>query len=405
VPGEAAVQAPSPVAMPSAPVTAAPPPRKIVSRRQTICLAMIVKNEAPVIERCLASVLPLIDHWTIVDTGSTDGTQAVIRRYMKDLPGILHERPWVDFAHNRSEALAFARPHGDYTLIIDADDVLMLPPGFKLPFLKADSYAIEIRNKERRYWRPQLVRNALAWRYEGVVHEFLSCPAGSDKPRSLPEELSFKRLPGVHIQMSEDGARRRSTAAERFRRDAAILESALAGETDDFLVARYTFYLAQSLMDFGDKPRALDFYRRRATQTRWPREVFISLLRVARLMEELGHADDEVIAAYLAAHRASPDRAEPLHGAARLCRMRQRYAEGYDIARRGVGLKIPDVGLFIEDWINAYWIGKFDECLKVCRRLLQTPTLPGDHRQRVEANANYARDKLRDAQGAGAAAR
>jgi glycosyltransferase involved in cell wall biosynthesis len=70
----------------------------------TICLNMIVKNEAPVIGRCLASVRPLIDQWVIVDTGSTDGTQALIREALADLPGVLIERPWVDFAHNRNEA-------------------------------------------------------------------------------------------------------------------------------------------------------------------------------------------------------------------------------------------------------------------------------------------------------------
>ena len=43
--------------------TASLPPR--------ICLNMIVKNEAPVIERCLASVRPWVDYWVIVDTGST----------------------------------------------------------------------------------------------------------------------------------------------------------------------------------------------------------------------------------------------------------------------------------------------------------------------------------------------
>ncbi len=96
---------------------------------------MIVKDEAPVIRRCLDSVRPLIDHWVIVDTGSTDGTQDIIREHLKDLPGELHERPWRDFAHNRSEALALARPHADYSLIIDADDVLEIPKGYKLPRL------------------------------------------------------------------------------------------------------------------------------------------------------------------------------------------------------------------------------------------------------------------------------
>src|SRR5260370_14238085 len=100
-----------------------------------ICLSMIVKNEAPVIRRCLESVRPIIDRWVIVDTGSTDGTQDIIHECLKDLPGELHERPWRDFAHNRSEALALARPQGDYSLIIDADDTLDMPRDFQLPEL------------------------------------------------------------------------------------------------------------------------------------------------------------------------------------------------------------------------------------------------------------------------------
>src|SRR5258708_9713159 len=91
---------------------------------RTICLNMIVKNEAPVIRRCLDSVRPLIDHWVIVDTGSTDGTRDIIRDCLRDVPGELHERPWKNFAHNRNEALALARGHGDYVFLIDADEVL-----------------------------------------------------------------------------------------------------------------------------------------------------------------------------------------------------------------------------------------------------------------------------------------
>ena len=149
------------------------------SRRQKICLSMIVKDEASVIARCLCSVRPLIDYWIIIDTGSTDDTQDIIRNVLQDIPGELHRRPWVDFANNRSEALRLARPHGDYTLIVDADDVLELPAEFKVPQLTADSYLIEIHHKELHHWRTQIVRNGLPWRYEGVLHEFLSC--GVDK--------------------------------------------------------------------------------------------------------------------------------------------------------------------------------------------------------------------------------
>ena len=59
--------------------------------KKTICLNMIVKNESPVIERCLASVKKLIDYWVICDTGSTDGTQKLIQKVLHN--PVVH---WVD---------------------------------------------------------------------------------------------------------------------------------------------------------------------------------------------------------------------------------------------------------------------------------------------------------------------
>lgn len=61
---------------------------------QRVCLSMIVKDEAPVIERCLASVRPLLDSWCVVDTGSSDDTPQKVARALAGLPGTLHHRPW-----------------------------------------------------------------------------------------------------------------------------------------------------------------------------------------------------------------------------------------------------------------------------------------------------------------------
>src|SRR5262249_1990021 len=142
---------------------------------------------------------------------------------------------------------------------------------------------LEIRHQELRYSRTQLIRNALPWRYEGVLHEFLSCPAGSDNRRTFPEERAQNRLPGVQIRMSEEGARRTTSASACYRRDAAILESALAFETDPFLISRYTFYLAQSYRDCREPQKPLANYLKRAELGFWDQEVFISLYQAAKL--------------------------------------------------------------------------------------------------------------------------
>lgn len=359
---------------------------------QTICLNMIVKNEAAVIRRCLDSVLPVIDRWVIVDTGSSDGTQGIIREHLQAVPGELYERPWRDFAANRTEALALARGKGHYTLIIDADDELAVETD-TIPELTADSYTLEIADSGIVYRRPQLVKNSLPFRYEGVLHEFVTCPGAGD-----PAHLEAIRMVRNH-----DGARRRDP--EIFRRDAALLEAVLETETSPFLIARYRFYLAQSYHDCGEHERALENDLIRAGLGFWDEEVFISLYRAAQTMERLGRPEEKIIAAYLRAADANPRRAEALHGAAKFCRLRERFEEGFQIASRGLGILLPPGALFVEPWIyeiglldefavNAYWSGHYKDCLVACLKILETGKPVGEEIRRIAANARFALGKM-----------
>jgi len=320
--------------------------------KPTVVLSMIVKNEAHCIKRCLDSLRDLIDTWVIVDTGSTDGTQDTIREYFtaQCLPGEVHEREWQDFATNRSGALRLARHHADYTLLIDADDVLETPPGFKWPDLTADCYRFDFADGNIQYQRACLIRNTLPWRYQGVLHEFLTGGNG-DGPTML----------GAVIRRHHEGAR--SHDPQKFQHDAAVLETALATKTDLLLVTRYWFYLAQSYRDCGEREKAIAAYLKRASCGGWAEEVCVSCYTAARLKRDLGHPEQEVLDLFGRAFLAAPMRAEGLHGAAVVSRNAGRYVEGYHFAKVGLSLPLPANRLFVEPWV--YQFGLPDE-LAVC---------------------------------------
>ena len=71
----------------------------------TICLNMIVKNEASIIVDTLNNILAhiRIDYWVIADTGSDDGTQDIIQAFFQQhgIPGELLQHEWKNFGHNR----------------------------------------------------------------------------------------------------------------------------------------------------------------------------------------------------------------------------------------------------------------------------------------------------------------
>jgi glycosyltransferase involved in cell wall biosynthesis len=367
---------------------------------KTIGLCMIVKNEARIILRCLESARPLIDYVLIEDTGSTDGTQDLIRDYLKreGLPGEVFDEPWRDFAYNRSLALARLREKNeiDYALVMDADDVLVYDDGFDAaPFkanLTADLYLVELHHGVTRHHRPQMCSNRLEFQYRGIVHEFLESPKGAIAATAR----------GFHINPGVEGAR--SQDPDKYRKDALVLEKALETEEDPFLRSRYRFYMAQSWRDAGENEKALAGYLARAELGYWKEEIFVSLYNAARLKEALGHPDHEIIGMYLRAYEICPHRAESLHGAARYCRLAGKFHQGYMIGKQAVSIPQPKVGLFIEPWIydyglldelavNAYWVGRYDECSAACERLLREGKIPAAMRSRVETNARLAEEK------------
>src|SRR3954465_13844076 len=355
---------------------------------------MIVKDEAGGIERCLGSVRDLIDAWVICDTGSTDGTQQLIAAALEGVPGELHERPWVDFGHNRTEALQLARGRADYLLLLDADWTFEADPG-ALEGLSADVYLVRhVHNPDGGFelFNRHLVRGDIDWRYVGAAHEYIE----ADQP------TSEARLEGARITNWADGGVGRE---RRWRRDVELLETDLMRDPGNL---RSLFYLAQTHRDLGETARAIELYERRASLGGWDEEVYYSLYQAGVL-----RIADEWPAAALALMRAwekRPMRAEALYQLVRGLRERDLHQAAYALARRGIRIEQPDDILFVEPWvyrwgllfefsISAYWVGRPRSALTACDRLLKLPDLPENHREQTIKNREFCLQAV-DAEGA-----
>ncbi len=344
---------------------------------------MIVRDEEHVVAETLESVGPLVDYWVIVDTGSQDGTIAAVEAHMRSagIPGEIHERPWRDFGSNRTEALELCAGKCDYIWVIDADDLVV--GDLDLSGLSADSYLLRYGD-DPLYWRKQLFREGLRWRYEGVVHEYPACL----------EPVTEARLEGDYrIESRRLGSRNRDP--RKYHHDAALLEEALERDPGD---ARSVFYLAQSLFDAGETGAALERYTQRAAMGGWEEERFYSLWRRAVCLAALGEPWGAALDAYLQAWNARPTRAEPLHAIAAHYRACGDFHLGYLFASRACEIPLPEEDdLFVsrgahswaatdEKAICAFYVGRHEESFELSTGLLEGDELPGPERERVQAN-------------------
>ena len=253
---------------------------------------MIVKDEEAQIGRCLNSVEALINTWTIVDTGSTDNTEAIIQQTLSDTPGQLLRREWRGFGPSLPDALTAAHDTAEWLLRVDADMTVETHPDLKTwlaqdPDPSVDAWMVDIHDHGTSYRLPLLVRGNLGWHYRGKTHEYLDTSGRKTRP-----------LLGLTVHHHADGSNRTG----KLERDLELL----ADQTDD----RSTFYRAETLRFLGRTDEAVDTYLERAAMGGWDEESWYSRYQAARLQ---GSADG-----LIECWRARPWRHEPLSAAARI---------------------------------------------------------------------------------------
>jgi glycosyltransferase involved in cell wall biosynthesis len=347
---------------------------------------MIVKDEAHCIERCLNSVKPYIDYWVICDTGSTDGTQDVIKNYLKDIPGELHQKEWSDFSTNRNHALELSKDKAEYSIVIDADDYLVVDDKNCLKDLKYPCYFINFEHGPVRYNRIQLFKNDLGAKYIGVLHEFLS----------VPDEAHKQILNGCYIKYGANGARWKDP--QKYFKDSQVFEKELLKDPNN---SRNIFYCAQSYRDAGILDKALEKYIHRANVGGWIEETYMALLNAARITKTLHYSDIiKVQNIYLRAHNCLPSRVEALCDLCSYLREHKLFELAYFYAKIGMSIPKPKDGLFLEpacyDWrildelsIASFYIHKMQEYKEYMKLLSNNIHVPESEKNRIFENLKF----------------
>lgn len=328
-----------------------------------ICLNMIVKNEAHIIKETFDTIVKYIDYWVISDTGSTDGTQKLIKEYFKEkqIPGKLFEDKWEGFGHNRSLALKECEGLAQYAWVIDADDLIV--GDLKLPKkMTADGYMLTY-GKGHTYRRTQIYKISSGWYYKGVLHEYPECKKKGAYIHPI--------IGDYYIDSRRLGDR--SKNPDKYLKDALVFEKELA-KPEEKNNSRYVFYCAQSYRDYaGQKisekdPEAakeyffnsIEKYEQRTEMGGYQEEIFYSLFQIAKMKETLEFEKKDITEAYIKCFKSLPTRSEPLFYLSKYLEKVGDKQIAIKFMEKAASITYPlEHHLFVEEYIY-YYLAKFE---------------------------------------------
>lgn len=304
-------------------------------------LMLMVRNESKIIERCLHATLPVVDAVSVLDTGSTDGTVALVREVLaaSGKPGQVAEEPFLDFGRSRTRSFeltqafcAFLKwdPEHTYALAVDADMVLVAGPTFREQLLTVNGYHVMQCNSSLKYYNTRLMKCAHPWRCVGATHEYWS----GGPVEKIPYDV-------LHIDDRNDGG----CKSDKFERDVRLLTAEIAADPSN---VRAHFYLGQSLKDLGRPDEAIPMFKRRIQMGGWIEEVWHAHYQLGKCYEHKGDVL-QMERWMVKAYEKYPRRAETLYFLCKYFRERAQHYKAYHYYLKGRHIPYPtDDLLFVE---------------------------------------------------------
>jgi len=191
---------------------------------------MIVKNEEALLENCLNSVKNLVSEIIIVDTGSTDNTKIISRKFTN----LIFDYKWEnDFASARNYSLSKAT--GDWILILDADEYIdintinVLKAFIKDPkYMEIISAKIESIYSDGRktfHCMTRFFKNNVGLKFKYKLHEQLF---------SEKDEIKLYKLNGFNIYHNGYSSEYKNRTEKLFRNEIILLDQIKEDPTTAF---------------------------------------------------------------------------------------------------------------------------------------------------------------------------
>lgn len=333
----------------------------------SICLNMIVKDEAAIITDTLENLLQHIpiSYWVIADTGSSDDTPKLIRQFFDthNIPGELIFRQWENFGRNRQQALEAAQGKTDYVFFFDADDRISgtLPFNNSTVPLHADAYAFKMHNQNtpgQIYDRRLLVRNNGMFRWRGAVHEQIDADQAYTQ---ILVDGSYSIISGRF------GARSRNS--QRYLEDARILEKSFSEDDNPHLRCQNAFFCGQSYRDAGMYEEAAHWFQICIGISDPGSELRrYALMQSAQALRKLGR-HESAAQQWLSAAENSPHHPDALVFLAEYELSHRNPQRAFEYARQTLTLPQPDLATSIALRPDIYRYGRHNAYLRAALAL------------------------------------